>query len=242
MLIKACLNGSREVGEHPELPLSAEGLARAAQAAVAAGAGALHMHPRDSSGKQTFAAEDQASALMAVRATCPGIPVGVSTGLWIEPEVSLRQRHIQAWTVLPDFASLNFSEPGVVELCNTLLAKGISVEAGISNEKDAELLVKLGIASHCLRILLEPDEEDPSAALILSESIIHILDEAHIQTPRLLHGQESATWPVLEAALKRGYDTRIGLEDTLTLPDGTVARDNAQLVSVAADKAARLGI
>jgi uncharacterized protein (DUF849 family) len=34
-------------------------------------------------------------------------------------------------------------------------------------------------------------------------------------------------------ALRRGYDARIGLEDTLELPDGRLARDNAQMVAVA---------
>jgi uncharacterized protein (DUF849 family) len=188
MLIKACLNGTREAGEHPALPLSAKELALSAQAAVAAGAGALHMHPRDNRGKETLAVEDQAAALLAIRAACPGTPVGVSTGLWIESEISLRLRHVQAWTVLPDFASLNFSEPGVVELCNALLSKGIGVEAGISNEEDAHLLVKLGLADHCLRILIEPDGEGPAAALATSESIIRILDDVGIQAPRLLHG------------------------------------------------------
>ncbi len=36
---------------------------------------------------------------------------------------------------------------------------------------------------------------------------------------------------MIEAALARGHDVRIGLEDTTVLPDGTTARDNAQLVS-----------
>jgi uncharacterized protein (DUF849 family) len=237
MLIKACLNGARKAGEHPALPVSAEELAGAAQAAVAAGAGALHMHPRDASGKETLTADDQAAALVAIRTICPGIPVGVSTGLWIEPDVSLRLRHIQAWTVRPNFASVNFSEPGVVDLCDALLSQGIGVEAGIANEVDAQLLVNLQLASDCLRILIEPDGDTPAAALATSEHIIRILDEAGIRTPRLLHGQESTAWPVLEAALLRGYDTRIGLEDTLTLPDGSIAIDNAHLVSIAINMA-----
>ena len=36
---------------------------------------------------------------------------------------------------------------------------------------------------------------------------------------RLLHGFEAAAWVFIELAAKRGYDTRIGLEDTLVLPD-----------------------
>ena len=50
MLIKACLNGSRELGAHPALPLTPTQLADAARNAVAAGAGALHIHPRRADG------------------------------------------------------------------------------------------------------------------------------------------------------------------------------------------------
>jgi uncharacterized protein (DUF849 family) len=39
---------------------------------------------------------------------------------------------------------------------------------------------------------------------------------------------------VLDAALARGRDVRIGLEDTTLMPDGSVARDNAELVVEAA--------
>jgi uncharacterized protein (DUF849 family) len=37
----------------------------------------------------------------------------------------------------------------------------------------------------------------------------------------------------LKEAIKGGWDVRVGLEDTLVLPDGRVARDNAELVSAA---------
>ncbi len=38
-----------------------------------------------------------------------------------------------------------------------------------------------------------------------------------------------------------GYDTRIGLEDTLTLPGGQLAKDNAELVAHAIRKARQIG-
>jgi uncharacterized protein (DUF849 family) len=47
-------------------------------------------------------------------------------------------------------------------------------------------------------------------------------------TPRL--------WPVIDHAASRGYDTRVGLEDTLTRPDGTTAYDNADLIRAAASR------
>jgi uncharacterized protein (DUF849 family) len=43
----------------------------------------------------------------------------------------------------------------------------------------------------------------------------------------------------LQHAGVRGVQTRIGMEDTLTLPDGTVASGNAALVSAAVDLLSR---
>ena len=79
MLLQACLNGSRTPGEHPALPISPLELARDAQRVIAAGAHALHIHPRNPQGEQSLAQEDIAAALIAIHEHCPGIPVGVST-------------------------------------------------------------------------------------------------------------------------------------------------------------------
>jgi uncharacterized protein (DUF849 family) len=49
----------------------------------------------------------------------------------------------------------------------------------------------------------------------------------------LLHGLNESCWPLLEHAGVRGVQTRIGMEDTLRLPDGSTAVDNAALVSAA---------
>ena len=40
-------------------------------------------------------------------------------------------------------------------------------------------------------------------------------------------------WPLLIDAVKAGHQTRIGFEDTLTLPDGSAAASNRDLVAVA---------
>ncbi len=237
MLIKACLNGNREPGAHPALPVTPEELARDAEAVVAAGARALHIHPRRDDGQESLAAQDIATALTAVRARCPGIPVGVSTGIWIEPDVSRRLHRVLQWTVLPDFASVNFSEPEIDDLCAALLALQVGIEAGLSSVADVELLVQLGLANRCLRILIEPPEDEIATALANTTAIIQALDAAHVQPPRLLHGSDATTWAVLDAALSYGYDTRVGLEDTLTLPDGSQTQGNAQLVALVASKA-----
>jgi uncharacterized protein (DUF849 family) len=217
-------------------------LAHDAQLVVAAGAQALHIHPRSANGEQSLTAQDIAAALTAIREHCPGIPVGVSTAIWIEPDVQRRLQLIQEWTVQPDFASVNFSEPGITDLCAHFIAHGVGIEAGLWSVQDAQLFLTLGLAGRCLRILIELQEAEIDSALATIEAIIHYLDEGHIHLPRLLHGDhEAIVWPMLEVALRRGYDTRIGLEDILTLPDGKQAKDNAELVSLAMSKARHIG-
>lgn len=73
-----------------------------------------------------------AAVLAAVRQACPGVPVGVTTGAWIEPDPSRRLELVRSWTVLPDFASVNFSENGAVRLCEELLRRGIGIEPGLA--------------------------------------------------------------------------------------------------------------
>jgi len=239
MLIKACLNGSREPGAHPALPLTPTQLAAAARDAVVAGAGALHIPPRRADGSQSFAADDVAAAVMAVRVACPGMPVGGTTAAWVEFDPARRLALVQAWTIRPDFVSVNFSEEGTEQLCAALLQAGIGIEAGLASADDAQLLIETGLAGRCVRLLIEPDEPEIRTALAAVRAIEALLNHAGIQTPRLLHGSEATAWPLLDEALRCGYDTRIGLEDSLALPDGSPALDNAQLVATAREHAVR---
>ena len=66
-MIQACLNGNRAPDAHPELPVTPEQLGRDARATVTAGAGSLHVHPRDASGAETLEPADIAAAVHAIR-------------------------------------------------------------------------------------------------------------------------------------------------------------------------------
>ena len=117
--IKACLNGGRSRGEHPALPVTPAELARSAAQAVAAGAEAVHIHPRDDGGAESLDPAHIGAAVAAVRASCPGTPVGVSTGLWITGgDVARRHATVARWAGLPAdrrpaFASVNAGEEGL---------------------------------------------------------------------------------------------------------------------------------
>lgn len=242
MLIQACLNGSRQAREHPAVPSTPSEIGTDAAAVVRAGAGAVHVHPRRADGMELLAARDVAAVCEAVWRMCPGPPVGVTTAAWIEPDVAHRIDSIAAWTVLPDFASVNLSEPGAIAVIDLLNERGIGVEAGVWTLDDARMLVHEGLDAACLRILVEVDAlTAPDDAIALAAAIDVVLDDGLAEAPRLHHGAGVATWGVLAAAMMRGHDVRIGLEDTLTWADGDVAPDNAALVARVAELAVRAG-
>ena len=236
MLLKAAINGRRAPSEHPAIPITPGQLADEAAMAVAAGAGAIHVHPRDSNGQESLAADDIAATLKAIRAACPTTPIGVSTGAWIVPEIARRLTFINEWKVLPDFEGVNFHEPGAVQTCRLLLKKGVGFEAGIWNTEAAHLFQRSGLSSQCLRILIEPAQEsgDTKSRLDEIEAVLQGLAGR-----RLLHGFGAPTWEFIVLASRRGYDTRIGFEDTLALPDGTQAENNSELVAAARQIIAR---
>ena len=231
MLIKACLNGSRRPDEHDALPLSPTALASDADECKQAGAGAVHIHPRGMGGRETLEPDACAAAIEAIRDQCPGLPIGLTTGLWIVGDSARRHALISSWTVLPEFCSVNFAEPGTEELCDLLLSKGIAVEAGLSSIADARVFVESPFRERCLRVLVEIEPGGPEDPVKSAAAISRILDAGGVRTPRLQHGLGVCAWPVLRDALARGYDLRIGLEDTLTLRDNSRAAGNADLVA-----------
>lgn len=233
VIIKACLNGGRPPSDHPALPVRPDEFAREARAAVDAGAQLVHVHPRRADGSESIDADAVAAIVTAIREGCPGLPVGVTTGAWVAPDQAWRLDLVRSWTVLPDFASVNFSEDGAIELAQLLLVRGVGVEAGLGSVEDAVLLTTSGLAPRVVRVLVETDGPDDAEQVRLAAGIDKVLDDGGVSAPRFEHGWGRSTWAVLVRALEIGYHVRIGLEDTLELPDGSTARDNADLVSAA---------
>jgi uncharacterized protein (DUF849 family) len=233
LLIKACLNGG---SDHPAAPVTPAELARDARAVVAAGAEAIHIHPRSASGEQSLDAADVLPAVAAIRAAVPGVPIGVTTGIWaVDGDPSRRLGLVSAWDGpdMPDFASVNMNEEGIIPLAALLSARGIGVEAGVWLPEEVDTLAASGFADSVLRVLIEPEESSGSGAVATVVAVETALDRRGISAPTVAHGYDLATWEVIRRciALDRGF--RIGLEDTAVLPDGSPAAGNADLVAAA---------
>jgi uncharacterized protein (DUF849 family) len=125
-------------------------------------------------------------------------------------------------------------EDGIVELCEHLLARGVGIEAGLLSVKDAEAFASSRVARRCTRVLIEPLDVEPEAAVANAVLMEGLVLEAGIRLKQVHHGDGIASWAVSTRALQRGHGMRTGLEDTTVLPNGTRAQDNAELVREAA--------
>jgi len=223
--VKACLNGGRTRAEHARVPQTPAELAADAVAAQAAGAFAVHLHPRRDDGLQTMEAKACDAAVVAIRSAARRLPIGLSTAAEINPDPFARAAAMTAWRHRPDFVSVNLYEVGWAGIARAALHAGIAVEAGLSTPAEAEELRGSPFAHQVLRALVVVDGGADDA-----RAIAELIPPG---VPQLWHGVGPRTWEVIAAAGEAGIDVRVGLEDVLVLPDGRIAADNAELVAAA---------
>ena len=230
-MLQATLNGPLTKADHAAVPVTLDELLADARRCARAGAEAFHVHPRDKDGREQLTAEVVDSVAKALR-RATRLPVGVTTGEWIEPDLDRRVALVRTWTA-PDYATVNLSEPGSPLVMLALRAAGIGIEAGVWTVDDVEVLDRSGLAGMVLRVCIEPVELEAAGATGFVAQMHDELDRRGISAPRLQHGDGEATWILLEDAIRRGIATRIGLEDTTRMPDGQPAPGNEGLVAAA---------
>ena len=114
-----------------------------------------------------------------------------------------------------------------------MIEKNISIEAGIANSDEAKKFVASQLHKHCFRILIEPQENNLDEAILNIASIEEIIKPIVNEHSILLHGFDKTVWDLLLLAFQKGYDTRIGLEDTVSIELGKNAKANAELINKA---------
>jgi uncharacterized protein (DUF849 family) len=226
-MIQVAQNGDRPRGAHPALPVTRDELVADAIACLAAGAASVHLHPRrPSDGVQSLAATVCDPVVAAIRAAAPALEISLSTSEQIALDGAAdRIEAVRAWRDPPDLVSLNLVERGSVELGAALLERGIGIEAGVFDLADAGALLAAPWAGRVTRVLVETIyEHDEGAAVELAAAIDARV--APLGRPRLWHGDDRATWAVVDAGLAAGHDVRVGLEDSLVDRDGGPAPSN----------------
>ncbi|MFF9409313.1 3-keto-5-aminohexanoate cleavage protein [Streptomyces anandii] len=232
-MVRVCLNGSRWAADGAVVPLTPAALAQSAAGAVAAGATEVDVRPRTPCGRESLSPRVIAATLEAIRARVT-VPVGVTTPARAEPGPAADGRaRMHDWTVLPDFACVDWGEPGAEELTALLLDLGVEAEAAVRSGTDAaSRFAASPLGPSVRRVVVKVTDVSAVTVEQSAYALLTALGDVHGR-PLLLHGQEATAWPVLRLAGRLGLATRTGLEDTLHLPDGRRARSNAELLTAA---------
>jgi uncharacterized protein (DUF849 family) len=231
MLLKIALNGARPKFENQNIPQTIEEITKQVKEVCSLGYNVFHIHCYNENGIESLEPGDVERLVSSVKEISQGIQIGISTGDWIEPNLSGRSQLINSWKIIPDFVSVNMIEDNVIDICNVLIKKGVMIEAGLNEKKAAEIFMKSGIDEHCVRVLIEPESENYEEAIVTVNEIERVLGGN--QLPRLLHGFNKASWPLLREAKKREYGARMGMEDTIYNETGDVVQSNFELIKAA---------
>ncbi|MEE2048862.1 3-keto-5-aminohexanoate cleavage protein, partial [Nocardiopsis tropica] len=167
------------------MPVSVDQLVADAHAVVAAGADAVHVHPRDPGGAESLEPQVVASLMEALRSEGPDVPVSLTTSLSAESDPWRRYDLVQRWAspLLPDSVTLNLHEAGSVDLAHLLEDRRVDVEAGVWTVEAARILVatKMRVSA----VLVEPTQVAVEDAERNANAILSLLDRARVGAPRM---------------------------------------------------------
>nr|WP_026058660.1 3-keto-5-aminohexanoate cleavage protein [Streptomyces sp. SS] len=231
-MLQVCLNGLRSPGDSAAVPMSPESLAASAASAVAAGAHEVRVHPRTPCGRTSLSPRVLGPVLTSLRVAVgaadagatAGRPVRVATAMSAEPDAERRPERIRSWVSLPDLVSVDWHEPHAEHLTAALLSRGVAVEAALRPGTDGPArFARSPLAPRVARVLASAQGpatgSGPAAARSVALAVGLLAEIGRPGVPLLLHGVESGAWPVLRLARRLGLAARIGLEDTLRLPE-----------------------
>jgi 3-keto-5-aminohexanoate cleavage enzyme len=239
----------------PAIPYTPEEYAAEARRIVDEGGVMIHIHARRPDGTPSHAVEDFRAITEAIRAeVADEVIVNYSTGA-VGVSVEARVAYLNA--LRPEVAALNmgsmnyakysprrrdfvfkavFANPfeEIVALLQAMREAGIKPEHecfDVGHVGSIAPLVDMGLVGAPLHVsfVMGVTGGVPATARNLATMADNLPAGAHWG----VIGISRAQWMLVAAALTLGGSVRVGLEDNLYLPDGTMARSNGDLVAKA---------
>jgi uncharacterized protein (DUF849 family) len=255
VIITCAISGALANREQcPAIPYTPQEYAAEARRIVDEGGAMIHIHARRPDGTPSHEVEDFRAITDAIQAELGGddVIINYSTGAVGVP-VAKRIAYLRA--LRPDVAALNmgsmnyakyspsrkafvfqtvFANPfdEIIELLEAMNALGIRPEHecfDIGHVGSLAPLIDMGVLRAPLHVdcVMGVTGGIPATARNLAAMVDNIPAGAHWG----VIGISRVQWMLVAAALSLGGSIRVGLEDNLYLPDGTMARSNGELVA-----------
>lgn len=258
LILHCCINGSRRRDQNAAIPYTPEEIAEEARRAVDAGAAVVHIHARTPDGGVTHDPAIYAAVARAFRARTDailnftagrraGMPLDLVTAYLDVPRppdmITLNLGNIHyatadgsGWTEGAIPMGIN-DAMRLLDLCHT---RGIAPEPAILDYSwlnNAVWLARQGKLRRTRYFMVEfaqlpgtvPMHHMP-ATVRGFHFMMDLIGDHFPGATLLAHGYEDSTWLIAMQAIAGGHGLRIGLEDCVTMPDGRLARSNAQQI------------
>ncbi|WNJ20286.1 3-keto-5-aminohexanoate cleavage protein [Pontibacter sp. G13] len=263
IIITAALTGVLATrNQSPHIPYTPEEIAEEGRRAVEAGASILHIHARQPNGLPAYDVETYQQIDQAVKAACPGVIINYSTGaIGISNEE--RIHHVDALS--PDMAALNmgsmnyaiysrkskqfhhdfvFANPfkDIQFFLERMNAAGTRPEMecfDTGHIHNSAPLIDMGLLQAPFNYSLIMGVLGGIPAT--TENLVHQVSQLPAQSHWQVIGIGRKQWKMIAAAITMGGNIRVGLEDNLYLPDGTLSPSNGKSVEEAAQLVRTLG-
>ncbi len=238
-------NGARRTtADHPAIPVTIEQTVNTAQTCYAAGAGAMHFHVRDADQQHVLDAGLYKEALAELETAVPDMHLQITTEC--VGRYSPEDMRALAHAVMPPGISIGIIEmipdgqPTAedINLYKTLYEAGTRIQhiCYFPEHLDIvrQIVDKAGLPEDDIWCLFTIGHY--SGRVSRPEMISTFLD-------RLAELRLSPDWAIcafaeqeqtcLEQAVSKGGKVRVGFENSLFMPDGTIAKDNTARVAAA---------
>ena len=252
LIITTAPNGAyKQLSDHPQVPLTADHLARTAKQCLDAGASMLHLHIRDEQGRHSLDVQGYRNATATVRAA-----VGREMVLQITSEAAkvyqAREQMAMVQALRPEAVSVGlreFDQPDIGE-------KGLAdFFAGLVREKVMTQVILYDVTDLQRWQDLRQRGVVPDAPWFLlfvlgrysagqQSSPTDLVPFVHAHTtgePWAVCAFGATEHACVSAAAALGGHVRVGFENNLYLKNGQVAPDNAALVAQAVQATHSLG-
>ena len=241
IIITAALTGNvptRKV--NPNVPVTPQDIAADVRRCADAGASVFHIHARDAEEKPTLEASAYQAIVRAVKEAAPEVIIQLSTGARAGRDWAARAEPIRLLPEMGSFTTGSSNMPGLVyENSPQFLdfLAGVFKETGVKPEIE---VFEAGMISNALHLqrkghLSPPLHFNfvlgvPGAMGASVRNLAYLADSLPPGSTWTATGIGRAQIPMGMTALVMGGQVRVGLEDSLFYPDGSLA-DNPGLVA-----------
>ena len=251
LIITVALTGNVPTKKmNPNVPMTPDEIAADVRRCAEAGASLFHIHARDNEQKPTLNIEVFKTIVGKIKETCPDVIIQLSTGARAGKDWDERANPVKLCPEMASFTTGSNNLPGIVYENSPRFIEylaGVFKETGVKPEIE---VFETGMISNALFLhkkgLIELPMHfnfvlgAPGAMPGTVKNLLFLSESIPSASTWSVAGIGKAQIPLATAAIVLGGHVRVGLEDSLYLPDGTFAT-NAKLVEKVVTLAREIG-